>query len=257
MLLDDTILPPGLTPEEAREACRALKGTMLRQEVYALDGKPESVRPYSVAESNFTSAWLQQRGPNRHAVLLHACPRAGQLRTTSANCTTVAGCLRADPRVSHDVTLEVDEFGNVLKSVAIGLRPAVSTRRAAADGSRQQPRFLLTLTENDHTNAVDDARCLPHAAARGAAAVRVAEADARWRIFLASPISSGSASSPTRLPSGRRRPRTICRSSTGSSARSGRPIGVCSKKAAHACTGRRSAPAAAARARVRVAGAAG
>ena len=38
LLLDDTVLPAGLTLEEEREACRALKGAMLRQEVYALDG---------------------------------------------------------------------------------------------------------------------------------------------------------------------------------------------------------------------------
>ena len=35
--LTDTELPTGLSPEEEREACRALKGAMLRQEVYALD----------------------------------------------------------------------------------------------------------------------------------------------------------------------------------------------------------------------------
>ena len=32
LLLDDTVLPDGLTLEEEREACRALKGSMLRQE---------------------------------------------------------------------------------------------------------------------------------------------------------------------------------------------------------------------------------
>ena len=30
-LLDDTVLPPDLTPDEEREACRALKGAMLRE----------------------------------------------------------------------------------------------------------------------------------------------------------------------------------------------------------------------------------
>lgn len=70
MLLDDTILPGHLTPEEAREACRSLKGSTLRQEIYALDGKEESRRPYSVTESNLTIRMLQGRGPNRHAVFL-------------------------------------------------------------------------------------------------------------------------------------------------------------------------------------------
>ena len=34
LLLPDTVLPQGLTPDEEREACRALKGSMLRQELY-------------------------------------------------------------------------------------------------------------------------------------------------------------------------------------------------------------------------------
>ncbi len=38
LLLDDTVLPGGWSVEEEREACRALKGSMLRQEIYALDG---------------------------------------------------------------------------------------------------------------------------------------------------------------------------------------------------------------------------
>ena len=68
MELDDTILPDLLTAEEAREACRALKGSMLRQEVYALDGTEESGRPYSVLESNSTITLIQPRLDNRHAV---------------------------------------------------------------------------------------------------------------------------------------------------------------------------------------------
>src|SRR3984957_13617392 len=68
MLLDDTIPPGHLTPEEAREACRSLKGSTLRQEIYALDGKEESCRPYTVSESNFTIRPLQPRGRNLHAV---------------------------------------------------------------------------------------------------------------------------------------------------------------------------------------------
>ncbi|WP_373509214.1 SpvB/TcaC N-terminal domain-containing protein, partial [Thiocapsa sp.] len=35
LLLPDTVMPAGLTLEEEREACRAIKGSMLRQEVYA------------------------------------------------------------------------------------------------------------------------------------------------------------------------------------------------------------------------------
>src|SRR6185369_14401323 len=54
LLLDDTVLPDGLTSDEEREACRALKGAMLRQEVYALDRTPKAEHPYTVTEQNFT-----------------------------------------------------------------------------------------------------------------------------------------------------------------------------------------------------------
>ena len=48
LLLDDTVLPAGLTVEEEREACRALKGSMLRQEVYALDGTEASLSLWTI-----------------------------------------------------------------------------------------------------------------------------------------------------------------------------------------------------------------
>ena len=66
MLLPDTVLPAGLTVDEEREACRTLKGAMLRQEVYALDGTDKAQNPYSVAEQNFTIQRLQPRAENRH-----------------------------------------------------------------------------------------------------------------------------------------------------------------------------------------------
>jgi hypothetical protein len=37
-----------------REACRALRGSILRQEIYALDGRDESDRAYSASERNYT-----------------------------------------------------------------------------------------------------------------------------------------------------------------------------------------------------------
>src|SRR5262245_2519889 len=86
MLLDDTLLPStirrpdgtripwALSGEETREACRALKGSILRQEIYALDGAKEEDRPYSASERNYTIEVLQPRGENRRAVFF-AHPR--------------------------------------------------------------------------------------------------------------------------------------------------------------------------------------
>src|SRR6185295_6147082 len=44
------LVPSTLGAEEKREAHRALKGTMLRQEVYGLDGDESDVNPYVVRE---------------------------------------------------------------------------------------------------------------------------------------------------------------------------------------------------------------
>ena len=157
MLLDDTILPPYLTPEEGREACRSLKGSMLRQEVYALDGKEKSSRPYIVAESNLTIRLLQRRRSNRHAVFFTHAREAITFHYERV-LYEIGGCRRADPRVSHSVTLAVDDYGNVLQSAAAGYGrrfPDLSPFLTFAD-RRKQAQILLTLTETDYTNAVHE-----------------------------------------------------------------------------------------------------
>jgi RHS repeat-associated protein len=158
MLLDDTILPKDLTPEEAREACRSLKGSMLRQEIYGLDETERSHRPYSVTESNFTIRTLQRRGPNRHAAFFtHAREQVGFHYERKLD--DIDGHRRTDPRVSHGVTLKVDDYGNVLKSVAIGYgrRFPDPSPLLTAEDREKQTAILLTLTDNDYTNVVDEA----------------------------------------------------------------------------------------------------
>ena len=70
MLLPDTVLPDGLSAEEQREACRALKGSLLRQEVYALDGTPSAAFPVTVSERSYAVRRLQPRANDRYAVFL-------------------------------------------------------------------------------------------------------------------------------------------------------------------------------------------
>jgi len=111
LLLDDTVLPNDLTIEEECEACRALKGSMLRQEVYALDGTDKEPLPYTVTEQNFTIRCLQSKADNRHGVFFTHSREAINYHY-ERNST--------DPRINHALTLEVDNFGNVLRSLAIG-----------------------------------------------------------------------------------------------------------------------------------------
>ena len=110
-LLPDTVLPDDLTLEEEREACRSLKGSILRQEIYADDGTDKSLHPYSVSEQNYTIDFVQLKSANRHAVFF-VHPRETIDYHYERN--------PVDPRVGHQVVLQVDEYGNVLKAVAIG-----------------------------------------------------------------------------------------------------------------------------------------
>ena len=137
-LLPDTILPSGLTIEEEREACRALRGQVLRQEVYALDGSEDSQHPYSVTESNYEIRRLQPLEGERHAVFF-VHPRESIAYHYERNPN--------DPRIGHEMTLEVDEFGNVLKSASIAY-PRRKPQESREDKRlSEQKQILVTYTE--------------------------------------------------------------------------------------------------------------
>jgi RHS repeat-associated protein len=144
-LLNETILPDDLTPEEEREACRALKGAMLRQEVYAKDATDKASHPYTVTEQNFTVSVLQRRGDNRHAVFFTHLREAINYHY-ERNPT--------DPRIAHTLTLDVDPFGNVLKEAAIGYGRRQPDMSLVAEDRAKQAKIHITYTENAVTEAI-------------------------------------------------------------------------------------------------------
>jgi RHS repeat-associated protein len=154
LLLPDTVLPDDLTIEEEREACRSLKGSMLRQEIYAddadhQDATPEQIQractPYTVTEQNFSIRTLQPRGANRHAVFFTHAREALSYHYERNP---------VDPRIQHALTLEVNDYGNVLKQAAIGYGRRVSPLSTQWDRDRQTTA-LLTYIENRVTNAIE------------------------------------------------------------------------------------------------------
>ncbi len=147
-------MPARMDPDEAREASRALKGSVLRREVLSCDGTPRQHLPYLIGTWGCEVARVQPKGSNRHGVFfVHP----------SESLTAHIERDPADPRVTHELTLEVDEFGNVLAAAAV----AYGRRRgddALIDAERAaQSRTLATYTENEVTNAIDedDARRTP------------------------------------------------------------------------------------------------
>ncbi|MCK4527651.1 VCBS repeat-containing protein [candidate division WOR-3 bacterium] len=106
--LDNHIVDKSDTPHEAY---RALRGSILRSEVYALDKTDKEIHPYTVTENRNEVRRLQKRFSNNHAVYL-----AKQKESISYHYERNPD----DPRVTQQLTLEFDDWGNVIKSATIG-----------------------------------------------------------------------------------------------------------------------------------------
>jgi RHS repeat-associated protein len=151
-----TPIPWQLSASEAREAQRALKGSVLRQEVYGLDGTEAQDRPYLTSERNYTVELLQPKDDEPHAVLFVHPRETITAVYERARAPGHAG-VSLDPRIAHEVVLEVDDYGNVRRSanLAYGRRQyAADPVMTPADHARQA-RDYVTLTEHGYTNPVD------------------------------------------------------------------------------------------------------
>lgn len=154
-LLEDTVLPRGLDGDQLREACSALKGIVLRTETFADDGSDTAHVPYVVQETNFTIMPIQPVQDSHGHGVYFTHPR----ETLSIQYERNA----ADPRIQHELVLEVDEFGHVLKGLkaAYGRQPGKSTL-AGFDKDKQETT-MITYAECDFANIVmtDDDYVLP------------------------------------------------------------------------------------------------
>ena len=147
LTLPDTVLPPGLDAEEERQACRALKGRLLRREVFALDGSPREALPYTVSEANFDLRRLQPRHGKRPAVFLVTPREALDFHYERDP---------RDPRISHALTLDTDDWGNVLRSAAIAYGRLAADPSLSPQARAEQARSLATCIENRFTLPLDD-----------------------------------------------------------------------------------------------------
>ncbi|MDB4959490.1 MAG: hypothetical protein JWO36_7059, partial [Myxococcales bacterium] len=144
-----------MTAFELQEAYRALKGLAVRVEVYADDGSPLAANPYSITETSYTVERRQSIGPNKHAVF-YAHPREALTFHYERQ--------QDDPRMTHDVTLETDLFGNTKRAVSIGYPRRAGYVEPEPTLSAQfrgmlaydQTRLHIVATENGYTNDLAD-----------------------------------------------------------------------------------------------------
>ncbi|WAS90969.1 SpvB/TcaC N-terminal domain-containing protein [Nannocystis punicea] len=154
MQLPDTRWPAGLTPEEAREATRALAGRALHVEVYALDGTEAAVHPYTVTDANFQLLLLQPRARLPHAVL-YVHERESIVHHYERR--------PDDPRVAHSLVLAVDAFGMATRTASV-----VYPRRTPAHPEQGALAVLFNDAMFAHTTGeADDYRVGVPLTARG------------------------------------------------------------------------------------------
>jgi RHS repeat-associated protein len=139
--LQTTILPPGGSAEEMREACRALRGRVLRQEVYALDGTSASVNPYTTTERRCQVDLLQPPAGRCYGAF-HAWERE------SIACH-YERAWPPDPRVGHELCLAIDAYGNPTRHATVGY-----PRRVPAYD--EQAATLVRYREADYANAASE-----------------------------------------------------------------------------------------------------
>ena len=138
-----------LTVDEWRQALRACKGMMLRQEVVELDideledAKDPQLVPikvFSTAYHNCHIRRLQPQMDNRHAVFVAVESEAITYHyeldiqpSVLEKLQQDAIPLKPDPRIAHTLNLQHDEYGNALQSVAVAYPRMVKFQEGSLD----------------------------------------------------------------------------------------------------------------------------
>ena len=136
-LLTDHDVEGGKAPHEAY---RALRGSLLRSEVYALDGTAKESHPYVVTENHYNLKQIQPKDGNNHAVFLPT-----QRESISYHYERNSG----DPRIGHKITV-ADIFGNITDMISIGY-----PRRVVPPELPEQGEIKILYSRADFINKVD------------------------------------------------------------------------------------------------------
>ncbi|MDH6584479.1 RHS repeat-associated protein [Streptomyces sp. SAI-133] len=220
LLLEDTVLPrtlrlPGggvpwrLSPVERREAYRALKGSMLRQEVYSDDATEAAARPYAVTEHNYTIKLLQPclteelvSEPAHAVFFVHPREAVTEHHERELYPDPADGTPHHDPRVGHEAVLAVDDFGNVLRSVSVAYGRRIPDPELGAADQERQTRTHVVYGQTRYTNAVlrDDAYRTPQACETWSYELLGLRPDTTTGRFTFEELTAGTTATYTELP---------------------------------------------------------
>ena len=139
----------GLTRPVRRDALRVLRGSILRTELYALDGSSRQSRPYTVTEQIY--GLREELRPPADSTRQHIFFRfsVGQ-RTTQWERGN-------DPMTQFAFTANYDEYGQPQSQVAIAV-PRGRDFRTALPAATPAQLFLITHSKTDRARSVDASR---------------------------------------------------------------------------------------------------
>lgn len=153
-------LPAGyinsLSVHEWREALRSCKSMGLHSEVFALDAPlvnatdeqiKKQLTPFTSASHNCVIELLQPKGNNKHAVFV---VKESEAISYSYERNT------DDPRISHNLNIKLDEYGNVLESAAVIYPRAAEQIDSSLPSETQavQSKITIIYIQNKFTNDV-------------------------------------------------------------------------------------------------------
>jgi RHS repeat-associated protein len=147
---DPVVVSEGpLTTEERRQAARACKGTVLREETYSDDGSALAGMPYTTARHACLVRMLQPLLGGRYAVF--------QARESEA-VTYHYERKAADPRVAQVLNTAFDEIGNVTETASVVYGRQSADASLPDEVQAEQAVIRITYALTDHTSdAITDA----------------------------------------------------------------------------------------------------
>lgn len=147
--------------EETRQAMRALKGQLLRSEVYAADDSISSEHPYTVSTANYQVKQIQPSYTESLSLAQAERSRSqGRRNHTYASFQVIPQESlsyqyernAADPRVGHSMVLATDDYGLVTQSASI----AYPRRNMGIDDPDAQKRGLISVSDKTFIHIDDE-----------------------------------------------------------------------------------------------------
>lgn len=149
--IPDTIVD-NLSADEWREALRACKSMALRSEIFAHDAPAtgataddlkKQLTPFSVVTHNCIIELAQPKGQNKYAVFT---VKESEAITYSYERDS------EDPRIAHNLNINLDEYGNVLESASVVYPRIKKDATLPIETQNAQNKLLITYTQNKFTD---------------------------------------------------------------------------------------------------------